>query len=68
MYSDETENTEDNEEERIVMDMPAIAMESDSEGEENIGDGERDLPPNEEDETYEDVEVNLHYSMQLDYL
>ena len=35
-------------------------MESDSEGEENTRDGERDLPADEEDETCEDVEVNLH--------
>ena len=41
------------------MDMPAIAMGSDSE-DERLDDDERDLPPDEEDETHDKLEVTLH--------
>ena len=45
------------EDEQIVLDMPAIAMQPNWKYEKQFADDECDLPPSDEDEEFEDLEV-----------
>ena len=49
---------EKEDDEHVVLDMPAIAMQPDWKYEKQFGDDECDLPPSDEDEEFEDLEVH----------
>ena len=49
---------EKEDDEHVVLDMPAIAMQPDWKYEKQFGDDECDLPPSDEDEEFEDLKVH----------